>query len=371
MPPKKEKNTEPEKKPKAKLKNQDIDEKLAKKLAAMAKIMDKHGGGQFASTETKIKYTPTGLPVFDNEVIGIGGLPQGKIVEVYGVKSSGKTALALHLGAATQKQDPYATVKLYDIERAWTDPWGRSMGLDFDRLARPRITTAEAVSDQICEDLASETPPDVIILDSIAVITPEGVSSKAVRQESMHDNYARSTFLTRFFNKIVGGFWFPFVNSKGERPKDAKFVCLGDTPTCILCINHAKVKTKQVGGRTITEWGHVGGVSLDFHACMQFMVTRIGFEKKGSTVTDQIIKVTADKNKLAPPKRTCEIKLSFKGGMEQMGTVDYLTMAVDKGLATVKGPWIQSALLPNGKTQGKDSFNKWVEETPEVKDMFV
>ena len=352
---------------------------LARKLAAQAKIMKKYGasddkpeGGRVASSSEPVQFYPTGLEVFDNSVLGIGGLPKGRLIELYGLKSSGKTALAMHLAAAVQRQDQTAIVKIYDLETAWTDTWGESMGLDLKRTLLPEVWGSENMANQIHADLASELPPEIIIIDSIAVTQPESVKEKQISDRTMRDNLARAQFLTVFFDSLTDGFVYPPRGKDKLLPKGARSLKLKHTPTTIMCINHAKQRTKTIAtGKTITEWYSVGGVSLDFHSCIQLMVVRIGFEGKGNAVTHQKIRVTADKNKVAPPKKSCEIMLSFKGGMEQVGTIDYLPMAVEKGLATVAGAWIKSALLPDGKIQGKEAFNQFVDESPDTKKIFM
>ena len=354
---------------------------IAKKLAAQVAIMKKYGattgmasGGCTLGEVADVGYYPTGLPVFDSNVIGIGGLPKGCVVEVYGIKSSGKSALAMFLAAMVQKKDPLAFVKLYYLEGKVVPKWYLDMGLDPRRTLIPETKGSENMANQIHADLASENPPEIIIIDSIAVTTPESVKEKSIEDRTMRDNLARASFLTDFFNSLTDGFYFPPKQKKP--PKNAppqKHVKLKNTPTCILCINHAKTRTKVIApGKSITEWYSVGGVSLDFAAVLQFMVKRIGFEKTSNgEVTHQKIKITADKNKLAPPKKSCEVLLNFKGGMEQIGVVDYLGVAIEKGLASAAGAWITCALLPDGKIQGRDKFNQFVDEHPDVKKVFA
>lgn len=351
---------------------------IAKKLAAQAKIMKQYGattgmaaGGCSLGDVEDVGCYPTGLDVFDNSVIGIGGLPKGCVLEVYGIKSSGKSALSMYLAAMVQKNDPMAIVKIYYLEGKVVPKWYLDMGLDPQRTLIPETKGSENMAEQIKADLASEFPPEIIIIDSIAVTTPEAVKEKEIKDLSMKDNYARSDFLTKFFNSLIDGFKYPPKVGK-ETPKNQKHVKLKYTPTCIMCINHAKTRTKSIGGgRTMVEWYSVGGVALDFAAVLQFMVKRTGFEKDGNRVTHQKIHITADKNKLAPPKNSCDVLLNFKGGMEQVGIVNYFAMAEEKSLATKAGGWITSALLPNGKIQGVDNFNKFVDETPSVKKVFT
>jgi recombination protein RecA len=340
---------------------------LAQRLAAQAKIMQK-----FNSTPKEsyvVDGRPTGLPVLDNEVFGVGGLPKGKIIEIYGKESSGKTAVAMYMAGMVQKQDPNAVVKIYDAEHAWTDAWGNSMGLDLTKYEVPQsdgsiikmrrtqippFKSAEHMADQIHADLAI-APPDIIIIDSLAVLQPQQVLEKNVSEYTMNDNMARARFLTSFFNSLLGGFTYP----PGD--KNAPEVSVDSTGTTVICINHAKLKNKRVNGKDVQEWVTVGGVSSDFCAAVRLMVRRKSFEKTGPTITHQLLTVTADKNKIAPPKKSCEIRLSFSGGMEQVGSLDYLQMALDKRLVEVgAGGWVTSSLLPGGRIQGRENFNALV-----------
>ena len=183
----------------------------------------------------------------------------------------------------------------------------------------------------------------------------------------MHDNYARSKFLTEFLDSLDGFYWPPAT--KEGRPKDSSLISLGSTSTTLICINHAKEVTKKAGAKTYTAWRHVGGAALDFHACLQFMIKCVGFEDdEFKNVKSQKINVCADKNKMAPPKRECLLSLSFVGGgITQIGTMDWLSIAVTKGLAEKAGAgWVKShILLPDGKIQGAEAFNKYIENNPE------
>ena len=360
---------------------------LARKLAAQAKLIKKYDvRGGSASGLKPPGFYPTGLAVLDNEVLGIGGLPKGRIIEFYGPKSAGKSATAMHLAGNAQKLDPTITVKIYDREGSFSYKWGKAMGMDvgeetdddnftddvrrFGRTTVVRGGTAETMANMIKEDLSlGELAPNIIIIDSIAVITTEVVMGKDIDDLNMRDNLSRADFLTKFFNSITDGWFWPAADSKGKLPSGAKQIRLDDTETTIMCINHAKERTKSAAGRTWVEWYSVGGVSLDFHACMQLMIKRIGFlEDALKNVSHQKLNVCADKNKLAPPKRECQLLLDFKGGLSQLGTIDWLSLAIDKGLAEKNGAWIKShVLLEEGKIQGEDAFNKYIEKHDEAK----
>jgi len=328
------------------------------------------GGRIPGKSPENVDFRPTGLQVFDEEVLGIGGLPKGKIVEIYGKESSGKTATFLYTAGMVQRQDPTAIVKIYDAERAWTDAWGISMGMDLNRVILPEFRGADAMSEQIQADLASEYPPDIIGIDSLAVIQPSQVLGKTVEDLNMNDNMARASFYTIFFNKIIDGYYWPPLKKKEKLGKDHKFHDLKSSRTTLMCVNHAKQKTESKNGQSWTVWYTVGGVSLDFHAAMRLMCRRGKIDAKDK-LQFQVVHLKADKNKLAPPHRECDIKLSYQGGMEQIGSVNYLEMAEVKELVVVAGGWISATFLPGSKIQGKDNFNAFVNTDPDVKKLIV
>ena len=228
---------------------------LAQRLSAQAGIMKKFDASP--KLDNVVGVRPTGLAVLDEEVFGVGGLPKGKIIEVMGKESSGKTALALTMAGLVQKSDPNAVVKIYDAEHSWTDQWGKSMGLDltdypigdqtFRRTILPTFRTAENMADQIHQELA-EAPPDIIIIDSLAVLQPAQIVSKNVSDYNMNDNMARAAFLTRFFTSLLNGFLWPPGEVKNPH------VSMDSSKTTLLCINHAKTRTVKAGGGTYTEW---------------------------------------------------------------------------------------------------------------------
>lgn len=351
------------------------DDLLAKKIAAQTALMKKYSmdggsGGRIPGKDKQdVSFRPTGLAVFDQEVLGIGGVPKGKIIEIYGKESSGKTALSLYIAGMVQKEDPSAIVKIYDAERAWTDPWGESMGMDLNRTFLPEFRGADAMGLQIQADLADDFPPDIIIIDSLAVIQPQQVLGKTLSDLNMNDNMARASFYTKFFDKIVDGYYWPAIQ-KGEKPSaNSKFVDLKKSGTTLICINHAKQRTVGSGPMTRVEWYTVGGVSLDFHASVRLGVRRGKIDTKDKLLC-QTVHVKADKNKVAPPLRECDIRLSYSGGMEQVGNVNYLEKAEKLDVVEVKGGWIYAEFLPGGKIQGRAKFNDLVESDESLKKKF-
>jgi hypothetical protein len=245
------------------------------------------------------------------------------------------------------------------------------MGMALDRTVPVPFWGLENLSELVKANLAMENPSEVSVIDSLAVLQPQQVMDKALEDLGMHDNMQRAKLLTDFFNSVRDGFWYPPQGADGKRPKDAKQIKIGYTPCVLICINHVKPKMKQAGARSYVEYETVGGMSLRYHASMRLTVSRAGFEKTGDKVTHQIVRVKAIKNKYGPPQRECELRLSFAGGLEANEGVNYLELALTKGLVEQKGPMIVSALLPNGKIKGKDAFNKYVEEMPELKKLFI
>lgn len=319
-----------------------------------------------------VEVMPTGLDVLDHEVLGVGGLPRGKIIEISGRESSGKTAFALYVAGQVQKNNPDAVVKIYDAEHSTTDAWLESMGLDLTdygggikRTIIPEFLSAEHMADQIHEELAT-APPDIIIIDSLAVLMTKNLQGKDISEYNPNDNRSRAAFLTVLFNSLLNGFTYP---PGGKNPKH---VNLGRARSCLMCINHVKSQPKQIApGKTILEDKTVGGVSLDFCASLRLGVRRRGYIYTGDVVTHQKIEVKSVKNKVAPPLRTCELQLSFDGGLKEMGGLDYLQLAINKGKAEVKGSWVYSDLLQDKKIQGKEAFNEAMHNWPEARDFLL
>lgn len=349
---------------------------LIKKLVEKAKLLKENcafrpDGVVTADQILPAKVYPTGIDVLDNYVLGCGGVPEGSFIEISGLESSGKSALAYFICGAMQQKNPDLTADIYDVEDAYTPLWGSSMGMTLNRTFPIPFWGLENLSDLVKANLALDNPSEVSVIDSLAVLQPQQVMDKSLEDLGMHDNMQRAKLLTDFFNSLRDGFWYPPQDSAGKRPKDSKQIKLGYTPCVLICINHVKPKMKQAGGRTYTEYETVGGMSLKYHASIRLTVSRAGFEKTGDKVTHQLVKVKCIKNKYGPPQRECELKLSFSGGLEANEGVNYLELALTKGLVEQKGPMIVSALLPGGKIKGKDAFNKLVEETPDLKKLFI
>lgn len=342
---------------------------LAKRLAKQTEQLKKYNATGCLSTDLPaVGFIPTGLEVFDKEVLGVGGIPKGKFIEVYGKKSSGKSALTYYMVGAALRQNPDSYAKWYDWEHCHTDAWAKSLGVPTDQLLVVQPTYGEEMADMIQEDIAmGEDGPCTHVIDSLATIIPRSIAGVSLDDFSMKDNYALATFLTRMCNKLDSGFFFPGEDDKGKLPSGAKWYNLSTSGQSIICINHMKTSTKLVNGNPVVEEKSVGGDAMGFHGCVQLKVSRIGFEKSGDITVAQKLKVIADKNKVAPPKKSCELGLSFSGKMEQLGEIDWLTIAKNKGLAVQKGAWISSpVLLPEGRIQGANSFNAYIAAHPEV-----
>ena len=349
---------------------------LIKKLAEKAKLLKEICSFRANDIGTAdqippVKVYPTGIDILDNYVLGCGGVPQGSFIEISGLESSGKSALSYFIGGAMQSRNPDLTADIYDVEDAFTPSWGQSMGMALDRTRKIPFWGLENLSELVKANLAMENPSEISVIDSLAVLQPQQVMGKTLDELGMNDNMQRAKLLTDFFNSVRDGFWFPQQDAKGDIPKGAKQIKIGYTPCVLICINHVKPHTKMAGGRSYVEYETVGGMSLRYHASIRLTVSRAGFEKTGDKVTHQLVKVKCIKNKYGPPQRECELKLAFSGGLEANEGVNYLELALTKGLVVQKGPMIVSALLPNGKIKGKQAFNELVESTPDLKKLFI
>jgi hypothetical protein len=244
--------------------------------------------------------------------------------------------------------------------------------MSLDRTVLPEFWGAENLAELLKANIAMDSPSEISIVDSLAVLQPQQAKGKKLEDLTMNDNMRRAKVLTDLFDSLRDGFWYPNAGDDGKIPKGAKQFKLGHTPCVVILINHLKPHTKNIGGgKTIIENETVGGMSARFHASMRLVVSKHGYEKSGDRVTHQIIKIKAIKNKYGPPQRECELKLSFEGKLEQRTGINYYDMAMSKSLIEQRGAWIYSELLPEGRMQGKDAFNEYVEKTPELKKLFI
>ena len=279
-----------------------------------------------------IETIPTGSISLDLAT-GVGGVPKGRIVEIFGPESSGKTTLTLHIVAEAQKQGGRAA--FIDAEHALDPVYAKNLGVKVDELLVSQPDTGEQAL-EICDMLARSGALDVIIIDSVAALVP-----KAEIQGEMGDSHVglQARLMSQALRKIAGT-----VNRSN---------------TCVIFINQLREKIGVMFGSPETT---TGGRALKFYASMRFDVRKIESIKSGDQVLGNKTRVKVVKNKVAPPFKQAEFDIMYGEGISKAG--DVLDCAVEDKIVEKAGSWYSY----NGDRigQGRENVKKWLEENPQV-----
>ncbi len=267
----------------------------------------------------KIEVIPTGSLAVD-VALGIGGLPRGRIVEIFGPESSGKTTLALQSIANAQKLGGNAV--LIDAEHAFDPAYGRKLGIDMSRLWVSQPDYGEQALD-IAEALIASNAVDIIVVDSVAALVP-----KAELEGEMGDN--QMGLLARMMSKAM---------------RKLTATC-NKSHTCLVMINQIREKIGVMFGNPETT---TGGRALKFFASQRIEVRKTQQIKEGEESIGVGARVTVVKNKLAPPFKRAEVEIYFGKGISYLN--DLLTFAQQLSIVTKSGNWMQygDLKLGNGK----------------------
>ena len=283
--------------------------------------------------QTEIDVIPTGSIGLD-VALGIGGLPRGRIVEIYGPESSGKTTMALHAIASAQRQG--GTCAFIDAEHALDPPYATALGVDCDQLIITQPDTGEQAL-EILDQLIKSTEVSLIVIDSVAALVP-----RAEIEGEMGDSHVglQARLMSQALRKITG-------------PAEK-------TNTCVLFINQLRVNIGQMGYGTPETT--TGGRALRFYASIRLDVRRIKTEKQGDEAVANRTKVKVVKNKMAPPFKAAEFSITYGQGINkeqeliELGAYDKI---VDKS-----GNWYKYGELSLGN--GLTSSAKFLRDNPEV-----
>lgn len=270
-------------------------------------------------SKKNIDVIPTGSLAVD-VALGVGGLPRGRIVEIYGPESSGKTTLALQAIASAQKLG--GTAVLIDAEHAFDPQYGRKLGIDMDRLWVSQPDYGEQALD-IAESLIHSNAVDIIVVDSVAALVP-----KAELEGEMGDQ--QMGLLARMMSKALRK-----LTAASNRSR-----------TCLVMINQVREKIGVMFGNPETT---TGGRALKFFASQRIEVRRTAQIKNGDESVGVGARVTVVKNKLAPPFKRCEVEIYFGKGISYLN--DLLNFAVQLGIMQRSGNWHSygDVKLGNGK----------------------
>ena len=287
-----------------------------------------------ASVNRGIEVIPTGCLQLDF-ALGVGGFPRGRIIEIYGPESSGKTTVALHTIAQAQKGGGIAA--FIDAEHALDPIYAKALGVDIDELYISQPDTGEQAL-EICESLVRSGAIDVIVVDSVAALTP-----KAEIEGDMGDSHVglQARLMSQALRKLTSA--------------------ISKSKTIVIFINQLREKVGVMFGNPEVT---TGGKALKFYASIRLDIRRIEQLKQGTEFVGNRTRVKVVKNKVAPPFRMAEFDMIYGEGISREGSV--LDMAVAKDIVQKSGSWFSYNETRIG--QGKENARQFLKDNPELCD---
>jgi recombination protein RecA len=305
---------------------------------ALSSIEKQFGKGSIMilghDVDREIPVIPSGSPSLDI-ALGVGGFPRGRVVEIYGPESSGKTTLALHAVAECQRLGGVAA--FIDAEHALDVGYAAKLGVNSDELLVSQPDTGEQAL-EIADTLVRSGAVDVVVIDSVAALVP-----RAEIEGEMGDQHLglQARLMSQALRKLTGN--------------------LARSMTCMIFINQVRMKIGVMFGNPETT---SGGNALKFYASIRLDVRRIGQIKEGDNATGSRTRAKVVKNKCAPPFRQAEFDIMFNEGISREG--DVLDLASEHGLLEKSGTWFSFEGTRIG--QGRENAKKFLRENPGVYD---
>ena len=306
--------------------------------AVLLQIEKQYGKGSIMrlgdeAGQTEIDVIPTGCLTLDL-ALGIGGFPRGRIIEIYGPESSGKTTVALHAIAETQKLGGVAA--FIDAEHALDPVYAKKLGVDLENLYVSQPDTGEQALD-ITDALVRSSAVDMIVIDSVAALTP-----KAEIEGDMGDSHVglQARLMSQALRKLTA-----IVNK---------------SHTCVIFINQLREKVGVMFGNPETT---PGGKALKFYASIRIDVRRTEAIKDGDGVMGNRTKAKIVKNKLAPPFKQAEFDIVFGEGISQEGCI--IDTGIQYGVIEKSGAWFSYG--GNRVAQGREKMRQFLKDNPEVR----
>ncbi len=283
-------------------------------------------------TMQNIDVIPTGCLVLDN-ALGIGGIPRGRIIEIYGPESSGKTTVSLHMIAQAQKLG--GTAAFIDAEHALDPVYAGNLGVNLEDLYVSQPDTGEQALD-ICETLVRSGAFDIIVIDSVAALTP-----KAEIEGEMGDSFIglQARLMSQALRKLTA------ITNKSK--------------TCVVFINQLREKVGVMFGSPETT---TGGKALKFYSSIRLDVRKVDTIKDGSDFIGNRTRVKVVKNKLAPPFKQAEFDIIYGKGISNEGCI--LDLATELDIIQKSGAWY--AYKDEKIGQGKENAKAYLLNNPEV-----
>ena len=310
--------------------------KLKALQAAMAKIEKDFGKGSIMKLGDEhvenIEVIPTGSIALEN-ALGVGGYPRGRIIEIYGPESSGKTTLAIHAIAEAQKAGGIAA--FIDAEHAFDRFYAAKLGVDVDNLWISQPDNGEQAL-QIADQLISSAAVDIVVVDSVAALTP-----KKEIEGDMGDNVVglQARLMSQALRKLTS--------------------TISKTNTTCIFINQLREKIGVMFGNPETT---TGGNALKFYASVRLDIRRVTSLKDGDNIIGNHVRVKVVKNKVAPPFRKCEFDVMFGCGINKIG--ELVDLGVEYNIIQKSGSWFSY----NGSklAQGRDATMSLLRDNPEL-----
>ena len=311
-------------------------EKMKALQAAMAKIEKDFGKGSIMrmgeESVENVEVIPTGSIAL-NAALGVGGYPKGRIIEIYGPESSGKTTLAIHAIAECQKNGGIAA--FIDAEHAFDRFYAQKLGVDIDNLYISQPDNGEQAL-EIADQLIRSAAIDIIVIDSVAALTP-----KKEIEGDMGDSAVglHARLMSQALRKVTS--------------------TIAKTNTTCIFINQLREKIGVMFGNPETT---TGGNALKFYASVRLDIRKVTSIKDGDNIIGNQVRVKVVKNKVAPPFRKAEFEITFGEGISKIGEI--VDLGVELGLIKKSGSWFSYG--ESKLAQGRDAVKNLLKDNPEL-----